>query len=301
MRIGTVGLVCLLVCVALLAGPAHSEPLVGCGAVMTEDVVLQEDIGPCAGDGLVIHGGSVSVDLNGHQIVGSVGSGVGVRIAGSQETPVGDVRVSNGYVRGFGVGVTVAAAGRGCLPAASIAIDGITVRESGAGISVFVTCVNAVNLTGNAIEGNSGDGISAGAANRIGPIHILDNRVVGNGGTGIRGFFDSVRRVDGNFVAHNAGDGIYLEDTVSSVRGNRILRNGGVGLTIRETVPSFIPHYDVADNVADGNAGGGMIATSFPDPPGPPVGEGNSAKHNGEFQCVLIACAPNQGLAKLTG
>ena len=66
---------------------------------------------------------------------------------------------------------------------------------------------------------------------------------------------------------------------------------------IRETVPSFIPNYQVSDNVANKNDGGGMTASSFPEPPGPPAGDGNSAKKNGNFQCVLIVCAKNRGHA----
>ena len=298
MRIRAVGLMCLLVGVAVVVSPAHSEPIAGCGAVITEDVVLQHDIGPCVGDGLVVQGGAASIDLNGHSIEGSSGS-AGVRIEGSREVPLADVRVSNGSIKGFGAGVSVRAGIGECRTSSVITVDSITVRANGSGISVFVFCGAGVNLTRNSIEQNAGNGISAGAGNRNGPIHILENRVVGNGGSGIIGSFDSVRRVDNNFVAHNGMDGIYLDDTVSSVRNNRILKNGGVGLTIHETAPDFIPHYDVSDNVADGNAAGGMIASAFPDPPGPPAGDGNSAKHNGVFQCVLIQCAANQGQAKI--
>jgi len=84
---------------------------------------------------------------------------------------------------------------------------------------------------------------------------------------------------------------------VSSVTNNVMLKNGGLGLSIRETVPGYIPHYVVSDNVADGNAMGGMSASAIPDPPGRPAGTGNAAKNNGNFQCVLIVCAKNRGQA----
>ena len=299
MRHRSVLFLCLLGCVAVFAAPAQSDTILGCGSVVTESLVLQNDIGPCAADGLIVQGGTATIDLNGHTISGSAGSGFGVRIAASETLPIADVRLSNGTIEGFGGGVSIVAAGsQACSSSSVITVDQLVVRANGSGISAFVTCGAAVNVTRNLVEENAGDGIWGGVGNSGGAIHILDNRVVGNTGTGIKGIFDSVRRVEGNFVARNGKDGIYLEDTVASVKSNVMSRNGGVGLVIRETSPSFIPLYVVANNVADGNAAGGMIASSFPDPPGPPAGSGNSAKQNGVFQCTLIKCAANAGQAK---
>jgi hypothetical protein len=301
MRVGLIGLVGLLAGVGMLASPAMSEPALDCGSVVTGSVVLGHDVGPCVGDGIVVQGGAAAIDLNGHTISGVGGSGAGIRIEGSEEFPLGDVRVSNGVVTGFGGGVSIRAGSGECLTTPVIAVDTLRVVANASGINVLVFCGAAVNVKRNVVNGNAGDGIWAGIGNPNGPIHILENHVVENGGTGIKGIFDSVRRVESNFVARNGGDGIYLEDTVSTVRNNRILKNGGVGLIIRETIPSFIPRYQVDGNVADWNSAGGMKASSFPDPPGPPSGAGNSAKHNGNFQCLLIVCATNQGQARGLG
>jgi len=295
MRIGSIGFLCLLTCVAVFAAPARSDTTLGCGSVVTESVVLDHDIGPCAADGIIVRGDAVTVDLNGHRIRGSAGSGTGVGIVGDDLSPVGHVRVTNGGVTGFGQGVSVATTHDGCSASSTITVDELRIRANGSGINAFVTCAVTVTFQRNQIEANDGDGIRAGLNG--GPIHILDNQVLRNAGTGIRGMFDSVRRVEGNLVAHNGGDGIHLEDTVSTVNGNFMLQNGGIGLVIRETVPSFIPDYEVSDNVANRNDGGGMTASSFPAPPGPPAGDGNSAKKNGNFQCVLIVCAKNRGHA----
>ena len=267
MRHRSVLVLCLLGCVAVFAAPAQSDTILGCGSVVTESlVVLQHDIGPCAADGLIVQGGTATIDLNGHTIFGSAGSGVGIRIGASEALPIVNVRVSNGTVEAFGGGgVSILAAGsQACSSSSVITVDQLVVRANGSGMSAFVTCGAAVNLTRNGVEGNAGDGIWAGVGNPGGAIHILENRVVANTGTGIKGIFDSVRRVEGNFVARNGKDGIYLEDTVSSVESNVMSRNGGIGLVIRETIPSFIPHYLVANNVADANVAGGMIASSFP-------------------------------------
>jgi hypothetical protein len=172
-----------------------------------------------------------------------------------------------------------------------INVNRLVIRANGRGVNIFgdPPCRATVNVTRNTITRNTGDGIWAGV---VKPIQILGNQIVGNGGTGIQGTVDSVRQVEGNYIAGNGGDGINLIETVSIVRLNAILKNGGVGLVIRESHTSFIPLYEVANNVALGNVAGGMIASALVGPPpGPPAGSWNFARKNGNFQCVLIKCA----------
>ena len=297
MRIKAASLLLALACVAVFAAPAQSDAVIGCGSVVTESVILDHDIGPCPGSGIVVQGGSVTVDLNGHTISGLPGSGAGIRIEGSAALPIADVRMTHGTVQGFGQGVSIFVDVQACVPSSTISVEQLVIRANGTGIGMFGytgSCMT-VNVTGNRIADNAGDGISV---LQLGSTHVVANDVVKNGGVGIRGFLDGIRLVEDNFVAQNGEGGIKLDDTLSIVKGNLILKNRGVGLSIQDTISALIPTYVVADNVADGNDGGGMIAGSFPDPPGPPTGSGNAAKSNGNFQCILIKCAANVGQAK---
>jgi hypothetical protein len=151
-----------------------------------------------------------------------------------------------------------------------------------------------VTVRRSAVTDNQRDGISVAV---IGPVHVVDNVVRRNGGNGIRGAFDSLRTVDHNVVSRNAGFGILVEDSVSTITNNVMRRNGGTGLSISETVPEFIPRYVVSDNLATWNGNGGMSASSSPDPPGPPAGEGNAARNNAVFQCRVIVCSRFRGFA----
>ena len=132
----------------------------------------------------------------------------------------------------------------------------------------------------------------------VGPISILGNHITRNGRNGVNGSFDSVRRIDDNLVLHNGADGVHVEDSVASISGNTMSKNGGVGLSIRESIAGFIPTYLVANNVANSNGIGGMSASAFPEATVPPAGNGNEAKHNGLYQCLVIICTSNRSQAK---
>lgn len=42
----------------------------GCGQVLTQDTTLSEDIGPCPRNGLIVGADAITVDLNGHEVIG---------------------------------------------------------------------------------------------------------------------------------------------------------------------------------------------------------------------------------------
>lgn len=59
----------------VLAGAASAQTTnpntIGCGAVITHSITLTQDLGPCTGDGLVVTGSHISINLGGHTITGS--------------------------------------------------------------------------------------------------------------------------------------------------------------------------------------------------------------------------------------
>jgi parallel beta-helix repeat protein len=83
-----------------LEGSAASAQPLTCGQVITEDTTLRGDLGPCPGDGLVIGAANVTLDLNGHAIVGDTGAlgrDVGVRNGEGYDGTV----IENGEIREF--------------------------------------------------------------------------------------------------------------------------------------------------------------------------------------------------------
>jgi parallel beta-helix repeat protein len=92
-----------LLAMAPSAAPAQS---LACAQVITEDTTLHADLGPCPGDGLVIGARNVTLDLNGHAIVGdATGEDAGVRDEGHNR-----VVVENGEIHGFFTAVKLDAA-----------------------------------------------------------------------------------------------------------------------------------------------------------------------------------------------
>src|SRR5919199_4582097 len=93
----------LLLTAALSTGVAGAATLT-CGSVITASTVLDADVGPCSGDGLVVGASGVTLNLNGHRVFGTAGPGdnAGIRLQGRT-----GVTVTGGSVRDFGAGVAV--------------------------------------------------------------------------------------------------------------------------------------------------------------------------------------------------
>ncbi|MBB4915363.1 right-handed parallel beta-helix repeat-containing protein [Streptosporangium saharense] len=77
---------------------------VGCGAVLTSNVTLTQDLS-CAGDGLTIGADNVTVDLAGHTVSGD-GTGRGVAVGDRK-----GVAVRDGVISGFGLGAETVGGG----------------------------------------------------------------------------------------------------------------------------------------------------------------------------------------------
>ena len=88
---------------ASTSGPAQAAH-VQCGDVITTSVTLDSDVGPCPGDGLVVRGSNITIDLGGHRVFAANGSGdnAGIRLAN-----VTGVTVVNGTVEGFDAGIAI--------------------------------------------------------------------------------------------------------------------------------------------------------------------------------------------------
>jgi len=267
-----------------------------CGDLITTSVVLTEDLN-CSGNGLEIDpsvqapSGDVTIDLNGHRIQGS-GTGTGIHAHILDETFAGTLTITNGTINGFQVGVDL----HDLFP--PVEVTKLVVMDNDTG--VFLHDPGFARLSNSTVAKNRGVGVLVVAADT--DFELVNDQVRDNGGDGIAtAGEDNFRRLQDSFIAHNGGDGARIEDSPAIISGNTFLGNGGTGLSIREREPVLAPFYVVADNVADRNGAGGMIATRTPGVGDlPPVsGTGNSAKHNAVFDCIVIVCAKNRGQARL--
>ena len=238
------------------AGTAQADTL-HCGATVTSNISLANNITNCTGDGIDIGANGLVIRLNGHTISGTPG----------QTAPSGGCIL--GYVCTAGInlqghsGVTIIGG-----PGSTIAnfqdglfIDGddnrvdevLSTASPDSGVLIegdFNRLLNSVQ------ERNPGDGVTAGAPFVPNPAHYVQNNVISgdtaidNGGDGIAlpnpnfGFFDidppgaaavnpSANTVSDSASSHNAGNGITVSsqynDTVSD---NTLIGNTDAGVEV---------------------------------------------------------------------
>lgn len=111
-----------LMVATLLVVPAEADD-VECGDVITENVTLTHDLGPCEGDGLIVQADDVTVDLGGHRVFATSETNGPEENVGIRLGRVEGVTVRNGTVEGFDAGVFIAFGG-------SNTIERVTARNN---------------------------------------------------------------------------------------------------------------------------------------------------------------------------
>ncbi|MDQ4091554.1 MAG: right-handed parallel beta-helix repeat-containing protein, partial [Actinomycetota bacterium] len=200
---------------------AHAAT-VACGQVITQDTVLDTDVGPCPGNGIIIGASNITLDLGGHTIFGSPSTPTPPYLDHLQgqpsnfngifiDRPYSGVVIRNGSVRGFGDGVTV-------------------YRSSGNTLERLVAGDNRCN--GIRLQGTQYEP----ATNNL----VRENVVTRNGcaGIGLRQSTQS-NTVERNAVFANAGPGVRVQPagflvngSNNRVRHNHIHQNGADGVEV---------------------------------------------------------------------
>lgn len=307
------------------AGAAH----VGCGQVITQDTVLEADVGPCPDGGLVVAADGVKLDLNGHTVSGTpeVGDGAGILVLDSR-----DVLVTNGTVREFDGGVVIENGGgnhvtgivardnigqsEGHPPApGTLYGDGILVQGSSDNRIADNLVVNNGPFSGIALyERPDSDHPTTPAA----PVErnaIMDNVVEDNQAcrinreTGARFCDNDGIRLEpgvgpdnaimGNQVRRNGLDGISL---FADTDGNAVMRNvvednGFWGAVPGDGIRIFGSRNAVAHNRSTGNAAGGIsvgFRTFFRVRPLPP--NRDTGNPRGMFNDLIRNLASGNGI-----
>jgi parallel beta-helix repeat protein len=287
-----VALVVALMASASLSGVATGHVL-QCGAVITANEQLHNDIGPCHGDGLVVAGSNITVDLNGHQIFGEGGLVVEHQAAGVRILGQSNVVVTNGTIRDFYHGVRVTQGSSNRVTQLRVVnnrggngivlensqdniVDGNSVVGNGrfSGIStfdsVFLPARSARNtITNNLLNLNNfmgahGVSIESGSGHRV-----RSNQVVASGRDGISLFARvSNTTVEGNVVRNNGRHGINVQNgsTGNLVQANQAIGNAQNGILVagqNNRIAGNTAFSNGATDARDANPGGTCDANTW--------------------------------------
>ena len=217
---------------------------------VTASTTLTHDVGPCAGDGIVVSGSHVTLDLGGHRVFAArgprVGDYAGIRLPGV----TGD-RIVNGEVTGFDAGVVIDHGG-------SNTVSGLNVHD---------------NISSPDPSNTLGDGIDI--------FHSASNRLVGNvvahnglfSGISVLGLGSDNNLIQGNSVHDNTDLGLSSSDPGGGVGiiVNAFLESEEVGRG-RSLHGNDVIGNDVRDNVSAGISNASNVGATV---------KGNIVDHNG--------------------
>jgi len=249
------------------AAPAAASAGVGCGATVTRSIKLAKDLGPCAGDGLVVTASGITIDLDGRTIRGdgdpaNTPDQVGIRLQGTSA-----VRVTNGTVRDFNAGMALEGGSMNLVSDMTLTHNvGTGTSLHGDGILIDGSSDNKVrHATVTANGPYDGVGLFHNANhNLVAGSTVNDNNVI----SVVPGSPDS--QVDWGFNIDSGSSNNIID-------GNQVLRNGALGIA---PVGFDVTGTQVRNNVVRYNGAYGIVAGGI----GGHFISGNVVDHNGYDQ-----------------
>lgn len=264
-----------------------------CGRVITRSTRLRAEIGPCAGDGIIIGADGITLDLGGHRVFGFDGPADG-NAAGIRLPMRNRVVIRNGTVSEFDAGVFINGGSRNVVSNMTLSDNigpNLFTSELGDGIAVFHSERNVI--IDNLLSNNGWyDGIailgSGSHRNRIINNTIIDHDLtfgeVGENGGPIGIIISSSLEEDdpllgqginfnsiiGNVIRNSSSSGISLLNTpdarvISNViedNGFRSIVNNGIGIQPGPGALTPLTRVLVYGNEVHGNAGNGIFVRS---------------------------------------
>jgi hypothetical protein len=262
--------VAALLLVPLEAGTAEAQEVV-CGTTIVDSITLQQDLVDCPSgvNGLMIGADGITINLNGHKIVGRSGSANGVDNSDGHNGM--KIIGENGSISGFTNGIEM----RGSSGAQ---VSGLTIQDN-ANVGLQVRDSRNGRFSDLVVGRNDGGGASF--ADGADHNEIRDTSFSHNGAAGL------VIAADGNVVIRNwanknTGDGFVVEPgaTDTQLSENRAKGNAGNGFTIKSA------NTTVKANVAEKNHKLGIDAVEGSSDAG-----GNQASASGDAaQCTGVVC-----------
>jgi len=275
--------------------PATVKAPPGPCLVLTRSTVLDRDIGPCPGDGILVTTSNISLNLNGHRVFGTpqrLGDFAGIHLK-----DVHGVTVRGGTVSGFDAGVWIERGSAnsvtkmtlrdnlGAPEGASTLGDGIVLFHSARnriagnqvihngpfdGIGVLGLGSDHNRLEANLVEANTDDNASGvfggGAGVIVNPFLEAEDVRRGESLTG--------NDIVNNVIRHNTSSGSSnLSNLYATIKGNLVERNGtkangevndpGNGIGIQHLFMAQPDTHDLVQaNVVRDNAYDGIQVTS---------------------------------------
>ena len=219
---------CLVGGPAIAASPLHADQLT-CGATITTDTKLADDLIDCPNNGLVIGADNLTLDLNGHTIDGD-GTEF-TECAPDQPCDIGiididhhGVTIKDGSIEQFVVDVIVA-------DATASRLSRLVVSDSSL-FGLFIVNSSAVQLDKSTASAN---GLTTDQAGIVvfdsHDLQLKENTASGNGDIGMYMIGVDNTRIARNTLTENPEAGIILEGSGNEVTENRA-RGGQDGVIV---------------------------------------------------------------------
>lgn len=263
------------------ASTAHAATIVSCGQTITASITVANDIGPCLGDGLLVTGNNITVNLAGHTVTGAASNPAStIDQAGIHLEGASGAVVTGGTVRGFFVGVLVRGGASNTITKMTVANNvGLGTTRYNDGIALDGSTKNTV--ASNTVTGNGPDAgitmVNSASYNYILQNIVTDNHApsfgLGPGGTNQQ--FDL--GIDNNGAS-----------SYNVIADNQILRNGFFGINLGG-FPAGTGNQAIRNTVKNnGNAGINAGGNGH-------IVSNNVIDHNGYEQFLPAGGAREQG------
>jgi parallel beta-helix repeat protein len=212
----------------------------GCGLIITSDMTLSHNIGPCSGNGLVIGASHIVFDCAGHSIIGT---GANATSVGINLTGITKAVIKNCQVTGFQLGFLLNSSSGNTLT-----MD--TASKDGYGFELSSSSGNT--LVGN-LASNDEDSFDLGYSSNN---NSLNMNTANSDDFGFALFYSSNSNIlSGNTASNNSHFGIALD--LSSY--NTLTMN----TSDNNTVNGFFLKYSSDDNAFSGNTANGNGLDGF--------------------------------------
>ncbi|MEO6028037.1 MAG: right-handed parallel beta-helix repeat-containing protein [Candidatus Binatia bacterium] len=264
------------VMIGVAAGAAHAANEL-CGQTITQSLTFTADQS-CTGDGLIVVGDGITIDLGGFTLSGDGGASDD----GIDVSAVGHVVIKNGTIRNFAVGITSLASAPELVKVSKVTLrdNDVSGLRVTAGLLVVDKCSATNNQSGLDARGEAVKITATSAIGNLGPGIILSAEtvtvtkvlVIGNGGLGlVLGLGGSKVAIKSSQFVRNGSDGVRINEATFRpgkivIAKNRIIGNGGRGVLTGggDDVNRIVP-ITITGNLIAGNAGGGVRLNSEAD------------------------------------
>ena len=220
---------------------------VACGQMITQNTVVNSDVGPCpaGANGIIVGADNITLDLNGFRVLGTpnaINDGAGVYVF--RRT---GVTVKNGTVRNFDCGVAIEGGSANTVTAIraqdNIGVVGVT--RCGEGVAILSSQNNRV--VANQIVHNGPFG-GIGVYSRVDGEHSRTTS-----GVSRDNLIDSNQVTDNNLPRNttiNDSDGIRIEtmSVFNTISNNRVTGSGLDGIAIFSFTPDNTVRFNSVQN-----------------------------------------------------